>query len=104
MHTSSIARKAVLSAVGVTAYVALLVLFMNNGQRILGPQPGVLMGMLMLLVFIISACVTGSLVLLRPALWYVDGKKRDALRLLAYTVVALVVVALIVATGLFIRR
>ncbi len=102
MNTPSLIKKAVLSAVGVAAYIALVALFFNNAARIFGEKPGVLGSVLMLLLFIISACITGGLVLLRPALLYMDGAKREALRLLAYTIVALAALAVIIAVILIV--
>lgn len=40
----------------------------------------------MLLLLILSATVTGSLVLGRPILWYLDGKKKEAVSLFVATV------------------
>lgn len=98
MTNSQIVKRAVLSAIGVTAYVIALTWFMSHSQNILGVQPPSdwLMGTLMLLIFVISACATGGLVLLKPMLMYLDGAKRDALHLLIYTVAALIVIAAIV--------
>ncbi len=97
MNTSLLVKKAVLNAVGVTAYVLALTWFMNHAQQLSGTQqPDWLVGTFMLLLFMVSACVTGALVLLKPILMYLDGAKRDALRLLAYTVVSLVIIAVIV--------
>jgi hypothetical protein len=42
---------------------------------------------LMLLVF--SAALMGILVFGQPAMWYVDGKKKEALYLLGYTMTVL---------------
>ena len=39
--------------------------------------------MLMLLVF--SVAIVGSFLFGRPAVWYIDGKKKEAVILLAYT-------------------
>jgi len=39
----------------------------------------------MLLLFVFSAAFTSILVFGRPVMWYLDGKKKDALSLLAHT-------------------
>ena len=40
---------------------------------------------IMLMLFVFSAAITGSLVLGRPILWYLDGRKKEAIHLFAYT-------------------
>ncbi len=42
---------------------------------------------MMLMLFVFSASVTGSLVLGRPLLWYLDGKKKEAISLFTHTLV-----------------
>ena len=88
-------KKAILSALGVTAYIALVATLMSHEW--LTQKPGVLTGVLMLLVFVISASITGSLVLLRPVLMYLDGSHREAVKLLVSTIAALVAIAIVVA-------
>jgi len=47
---------------------------------------------LMLLVLVFSAALTGILIFGRPAIWYLDGKKSEALFLLFYTLGALLII------------
>lgn len=42
---------------------------------------------MMLMLFVFSATVTASLVLGRPILWYLDGKKKEAISLFIHTLV-----------------
>lgn len=49
----------------------------------------------MLLLFIVSAAVAGGLVLGRPALLYLDGNKKDAVKLFVYTIAFLGIAAVI---------
>ncbi len=51
---------------------------------------------LFLTVFVVSACVTGTIVLLKPAMLYMDGKKKESLHLFLFTIIALAIIALIV--------
>lgn len=96
MTNSSLIKKAALSALGVFAYVALLAALLQNIQRFVGEiQPGILAAAATLTLFIISACVTSSLVLLRPVLMYLEGSKKDALKLFSYTVASLAVLAVL---------
>ncbi len=101
MNTSSLIKRAGISALGVYLYVLVLTFFMNNAQPLFAKQPpGWLIGSLMLTLFVVSACATGTMVLLKPITLYMDGQKRDALRLFGYTVIALTLIALVVGSML----
>jgi heme O synthase-like polyprenyltransferase len=98
MNTSSLVKRAALSALGVYAYIAVLVLVVFNAEKLFGPvEPGWLGPTLFLTLFVVSACLTGTMVLLKPVMLYADGNKKDALRLFGYTVISLAAIALIVA-------
>ena len=83
-------------SLGVLAYVSLVVLFMSNAQSIFGKNDNFLTGVMVLLIFILSALVIGSLVLGRPILLYLDGKKAEAVKLLFYTIISLAIILAIV--------
>jgi len=59
---------------------------MNNAEKIFGAKNNYLTAIIILLLFILSALVTASLVLGRPVLYYLDGKKNEAIKLLFYTI------------------
>ncbi len=89
-----IQRTAVLSALATALYiivVATVMFYAGQARRGLPPTPLVPIAMLMLLVF--SVALTGALIFVRPALWYLDGMKQDALLLLAWTLGFLFVLA-----------
>lgn len=48
---------------------------------------------IMLLLLVVSAAVTGLAVFGKPVMWYLDGKKKEALSLFAYTIVFLIIIA-----------
>lgn len=53
-----------------------------------GDKPDTVFAPIMaLMLFVLSAAVTASLVLGRPILWYIDGKKKEAVQLLFSTLV-----------------
>lgn len=98
---TSLFKKAAVNASGVLAYVLVLTWFMNHGKRFVGSQPPEwIIGSLMLIVFVTSACITGGLVLGLPIMMYIDGQHRQAVKLLTYTVICLIVVVALLALGL----
>jgi hypothetical protein len=99
MNTSSLVKRAAISALGVYLYIALLVGAAFNAEKLFGTvEPGWLGPTLFLTLFVVSACITGTLVLLKPVLLYADGNKKDAVHLFGYTVISLAIIALVVAT------
>ena len=98
MDKNNLFRRAFLNALGVAVYTVAFAYFVNNLQQWFGPEPaGWLSFAMMIMIFIISACVTGSLVLLKPILLYLEGQKKEAVHLFAYTLLFLIVLALIIS-------
>lgn len=90
-------KHAVINAVLTAGYIVLIASFMFYNQHLAGPQkdntPLIPIIMLSLLVF--SAATTGYLIFGKPILWYLDGKKREAVLLLAYTLITFFVITTI---------
>jgi len=96
MKNSKLISFSVLHSLGVLVYVTLVALFMNNAENILGKKDNFMTGIIVLLIFILSALITSSLVLGRPILFYLDGKKTEAVKLLLYTIISLAVILVLV--------
>jgi hypothetical protein len=85
--------------------VAVVAAGVTNAERMFGPkQPGMLGPVAFLLLFVFSALVTGTLVLLPPVRLYLDGHKTEGVRLLLYTagwlgVITILMLIVIVAVG-----
>ena len=96
-------RAAAVDAVGAAAYVALVASLMYNAPRFVGQGRSVLVPIALLLLFVFSAAFTGTMVIGRPALWYLDGRKGDAVSLFVATMailLGLTVVALLAVLAL----
>lgn len=80
-----------MNALATALYVAAVASFLFYAPKFFGPERSttVLVPITMLLLFVFSAAVTGSLIFGRPSLWYLDGKKKEALTLLAHTLAIL---------------
>ena len=71
-----ILKTALLNAAGTAVYVIAVASFLFYAPKIFGrPDNSVFIPIAMLLLFVFSAALTGSLILGRPALWYLDGRK-----------------------------
>ena len=76
-------------AVGTTAYVSLVAWFMFNAKGFFGPVDDFRGPLVILLLFILSATITASLVLGKPIHLYLGGEKASAFKLLGYTILFL---------------
>ena len=95
---------AIIDSLGTTAYIILIVSFIYFlGQIQAESGESILVSIAMLMLFVFSAAFTGSLVFGRPILWYLDGRKKDAFYLLAYTLGILLALTILVFIFLLIR-
>lgn len=86
-----------LNAVFAGVYIALIVFVIQTvGETILGTMgPSVLVLMVMLSVFVLSAAIMGFLFVARPLELFIENQKQEALRFFAKTLGAFAVIVLI---------
>lgn len=81
-----IRKTGLFNAVATTLYIILIGVFMYYGTVVkIGRTNAILAPITLLLLFVFSAALTGFLIFGKPAQLYVDGKKKEALSLLTYT-------------------
>ncbi|MFA4817799.1 MAG: hypothetical protein WC608_03730 [Parcubacteria group bacterium] len=87
-----IIKHAFLLALGEGVYITLVALLMFGIQKLFGakPDPVIIAPIAFLLLFVISAAISGALILGRPVMLYLDGKKKDALQLFGFILMWLV--------------
>ncbi|HEX3100084.1 MAG TPA: hypothetical protein VHQ41_03915 [Patescibacteria group bacterium] len=92
-------QRSLLNALGTAAYVAIIATLLQNGERIFGEPNSMVAPIAFLLLFVMSASITGGLVLGKPILMYMDGQKKEAVQMFLYTLgwLALVTVILFAA-------
>ena len=97
--------KSFMSAGGVFIYVSAVAWLGFNSQTIFGNDNdiGFLMPVFVLLLFVISASVTGLLVLGKPIHLYLSGLKKEAFTLLFVTLGWLIVFLLVIMVALLWR-
>ncbi len=78
-------KKALINAALTAIYIVGVVLFMFNFVDKPDNERTIFMPIIMLLLFVTSAAVTGYLVVGKPALMYLEGKKKEAISVLTYT-------------------
>lgn len=96
MEKREILKQALINALGTAIYVALIGSFMYFGsQGIFGENQTVFIPIAILMLFVFSAALTGFLIFGKPVMWYLNGKKKEALHLLFYTMGIFLVITLI---------
>ncbi len=85
MKKFELIKQSLLHSLGVVVYVFLVSQLMSNGSRLFGKVDTALTGVMMLLLFVFSAGITSSLVFGKPILMYLDGAKKEAVKMLIYT-------------------
>lgn len=85
MKKSAYLWKSFINALGVLVYTAVVSWLLFNGEDLFGATSSFLLPLFMLLLFVISAAITGLLVLGRPLHLYLSGLKKEAVTLLFAT-------------------
>ena len=91
-------------AVVVLIYVSAVSLVMSHGSAWFGVKDTPWTPVAVLMLFVLSAAVTGTLVVGRPILMYLDGQKKEALKFFGLTVGWLFIITLIVFVLLIVGR
>jgi hypothetical protein len=96
MKPTNLIKAGLLNAFWTVAYISLLTLVMSSGDKIFGSgADSIVAPVAFLLMFVISAAVTGYLIIGRPALLYLDNHKQEALKLFKFTLLFLLLFALV---------
>jgi hypothetical protein len=85
MKNSKLIAIGFLNAFGVSLYVTIVALILRNGEKIFGKMDNFLSPVAFLLLFVLSAAITGTLTLGRPIWLYLDNRKLEAVKLFFYT-------------------
>lgn len=81
-------RTALMLALGEVGYITLVALFFRTMEKYFSgqPDPPAPFGMVIILtLLVISAAVSGALILGKPILLYLEGKKKEAIQLFGLT-------------------
>ena len=77
----SICKQSFLYSIGATAWIVLVAVFMQNANNLFGKVDTVITGVAALLLFSTSALIVGGLVVGKPIFMYIDGKKKEAVKM-----------------------
>jgi len=100
---NNIIKNAVLNACLTALYIIIVASFLFYAPKIFGPDRAnsVLVIIVMLSLLVFSVALVGMLIFGRPAFWYLDGKKKEAIFLLAYTLGIFLIITIIAVSALY---
>jgi hypothetical protein len=96
MKKQTLILTAFLHALAATAYIGLVAFFMSHASAWFGQKDNAFTPMAALMLFVFSAGVMVCLAFLRPAIWYLDNKKKEALQLFSWMIAFFFILMLIV--------
>lgn len=97
----SIVKTALFNALSTAIYIVLVGSFLYYaGQMKFGQGQSVFIPIFLLMLLVFSAALTGALIFGQPVLWYLEGKKKDALSLLGYTLGIFFIITLLAFFGM----
>ena len=86
---------AIIESLGVAVYVVFIIYLLNNLAIIAANAQNTFGQITFLMLFVLSALITGLLVFGHPVILFVKGQAKDAARLLFYTSSSLAVITLL---------
>ena len=104
MTNSKLIKSSLINSVIALLYISGVALLMTNAQNIFGKGDNVFTGIAVLMLFVISAAIMGFVILGRPILMYLDGLKKEAVKLFYLTIAWLILIAAIIFIGLAVSR
>ena len=100
-----IVKSALINALLMAAYVVAIASFLFYVPKFFdaGKPDTVLVPITMLLLFVLSAAITGTLMFGQPVLWYLEGKKKESISLFTYTLAIFFIIVIIALFMLFLN-
>lgn len=103
MKKPNLIAVSLINASATFVYVFLIAWMMFNAKTIFGDPPSFFIPLFVILLFVISATITGLLVLGKPVHLYMGGFKKEAFTLLFATLAWLIIFLLVVVITLLLQ-
>jgi len=96
MKTMNVYLRSFLHALTTAIYVFLVAWLMSSGEKFFGNTPAIFAATSVLLLFTVSAAITGYLIAGKAILMYWDGLKKEAIKMFYLTISWLVLLAVLI--------
>jgi hypothetical protein len=104
MNKKIIRRYALAEVLVAVFYIFLIGLFFRNADKIFAPEDSMLSPIAFLLLLVFSVAMMGLTIFGRSIMWYLDGQKKEAVKLLFYKLVYLFIVTFLIFFGLAVNK
>jgi len=105
MKKFKLREQALIQSFSAFVYIIIISLFMSNGEKIFGGgDDNILIPIAILLLLVLSVSVMGLLIFGKSILMYLEGEKKDAIKLTIYTITSLFVITAVYLGILIIIR
>jgi hypothetical protein len=104
MNNSKLLFHGFLFSVGVIAYIVLVASIMQNAEALFGKMEKFWGPVAFLMLFVVSAAISGLLVFGRPVFLFLNGQKGEGVKLALFTIGLLFVETVIVLAALALAR
>ncbi len=105
MKNSTLFWRGLLNSFGVLVYVLLFSMFISQINEWFGTDDkAIITPAAALMMLVLSALVTGGLVLGKPVMLYLDGKKKEGVKLLLFTGLGLFIFTILVFFALLLMK
>jgi hypothetical protein len=79
-------QKSFLNALATALYIAVVAIVFSNANKIFAQKDNAFTPIAALMLFVLSAAITAGLVVGKPVLMYLDGQKKEAVKMFIYTI------------------
>ncbi len=104
MTKKIILRYASLEVLAAVLYVLFISVFFSQAEKIFGPEDTMLSPVVFLLLLVFSVAMMAMTIFGRSIMWYIDGQKKEAVKLLFYKLAYLFIFIVLAMFGLAISR
>lgn len=59
---------------------------MRNAERFFGKEDTIVAVMTVMILFVMSAAIVGTMIFLKPVMLYLDGDKKEAVKMIVHTI------------------
>jgi hypothetical protein len=104
MNKKIIMRYAFAEVLVAVLYVFLIGLFFRNADKIFAPEDSMFSPVAFLLLLVFSVAMMGMIIFGRSIMWYLDGQKKEAVKLLFHKLTYLFVFTFLIIFALVLNK
>jgi len=104
MSYNKLIKISLLQSIIAAVYIIIVSFLLSNGEKFFGKNDNIFGGVAILLLFVVSAAIMAVTVLGRSILMYLEGHKKEAIKLFFLTLFWLICITIALFVGLAIYK